>query len=341
LRVEDFDYELPPELIAQDPIPERDHSRLLVLDRRDGGILHKQFYHITDYLGPGDALVINNTKVIPARLRGTRATGGKSEVLLLRNLGDDTWECLVKPGQKTRVGDRLFFGEDGELVGTVVSRTGFGGRTVKWSYQGRWEEVLAKLGEMPLPPYIKKRLEEPSRYQTVYARFPGSAAAPTAGLHFTPSLLAEVASTGCEVVELTLNVGLGTFRPVREENVEAHQIHEEYFQLSEHAASAVNRVKKAGGRICAVGTTVVRTLESCADEWGEVRGQSGPTRLFIYPGYRYKVVDRLITNFHLPKSTLMMLVSAFAGRDLIMKAYEEAVRERYRFFSFGDAMLIL
>jgi len=340
LRVEEFDYRLPPELIAQDPIPERDRSRLLVLDRRDRSITHKQFYQVIEYLGPGDALVLNNTKVIPARLRGVRLTGGKAEVLLLRALGEDTWECLVKPGQKTRTGDRLFFGKDGELVGTVLSRTGYGGRIVRWTYQGRWEEVLANLGEMPLPPYIKKPLVEPSRYQTVYARIPGSAAAPTAGLHFTPSLLDQVRAAGCQVLEVTLNVGLGTFRPVREETVEAHQIHEEYFELTEEVAGAVNKVKRDGGRIHAVGTTVVRTLESCAED-GEVHPMSGPTGLFIYPGYRYKVVDRLITNFHLPKSTLMMLVSAFAGKDLIMGAYEEAVRERYRFFSFGDAMLIL
>ena len=320
MRVEEFDYRLPPELIAQDPIPERDQSRLLVLDRQDGSIVHKQFYQMTEYLRPGDALVLNNTKVIPARLRGVRLTGGKAEVLLLRALGEDTWECLVKPGQKTRTGDRLFFGKDGELVGTVVSRTGYGGRIVRWTYQGRWEEVLARLGEMPLPPYIKKRLGEPSRYQTVYARVPGSAAAPTAGLHFTPSLLDQVRSTGCQVLEVTLNVGLGTFRPVREETVEAHQIHEEYFELTEEVAAAINKVKRNGGRVYAVGTTVVRTLESCAGEDGEVSPMSGPTGLFIYPGYRYKVVDRLITNFHLPKSTLMMLVSAFAGRDLDRKS---------------------
>jgi len=342
VRVDEFDYELPPELIAQDPLPHRDRSRLLVVDRESGSLSHRRFYDVVEYLQPGDAIVVNNTKVIPARLRGTRATGGKVEVLLLRNLGSDNWECLVKPGQKTRVGDKLYFGDDKtRLTGTVVARTGYGGRVVNWSYQGMWEEVLDRLGETPLPPYIKKPLGEPGRYQTVYASVPGSAAAPTAGLHFTPELLDKVRAAGCEVLEVTLNVGLGTFRPVREETVEAHTMHEEYFELTEETAKAVNRVKKSGGRVCAVGTTVVRTLESCAGEDGEVRPAIAATKLFIYPGYRFKVVDRLITNFHLPKSTLLMLVSAFAGRDLIMKAYREAVAERYRFFSFGDAMLIL
>lgn len=342
MRVDEFDYQLPPELIAQDPVPNRDHSRLLVVDRASGTVSHRQFYEVVEYLRPGDALVVNNTKVIPARLRGNRATGGKVEVLLLRNLGSDTWECLVKPGQKTRIGDRLYFGDvETRLTGTVVARTGYGGRIVNWSYQGIWEEVLDRLGETPLPPYIKKPLDEPSRYQTVYASVPGSAAAPTAGLHFTPELLDKVREAGCEVLEVTLNVGLGTFRPVREETVEAHSMHEEYFELTEETANAVNRVKRSGGRIYAVGTTVVRTLESCAGEDGQVKPDTAATRLFIYPGYHFKVVDRLITNFHLPKSTLLMLVSAFGGRDLMMKAYREAVAERYRFFSFGDAMLIL
>ncbi len=342
LRVEDFDYVLPPELIAQDPIAQRDQSRLLVLNRLDGSISHRHFRDILEYLVPGDALVVNNTKVIPARLRGVRKTGGKVEALLLRNLCGDTWECLVKPGQKTRTGDLLFFGKDGvELVGEVTGRTSYGGRTVKWTYKGRWEEVLSVLGETPLPPYIKKPLSDSSRYQTVYAEVPGSAAAPTAGLHFTPDLLDKVRAAGCRVLDVTLNVGLGTFRPVREETVESHEMHEEYFELSEETGSAVNETRKNGGKVWAVGTTVVRTLESCADDRGEVHPRCDMTGLFIYPGYRIRAVDRLITNFHLPKSTLLMLVSAFAGRDLIMKAYREAVTERYRFFSFGDAMLIL
>ncbi len=342
MKVQDFDYYLPPELIAQDPIPDRDRSRLLVLDRRDGSITHRYFYDVKEYVGRGDVLVVNNTRVIPARLLGVRKTGGKAEALLLRDLGGDNWECLVKPGHKTRTGDQLFFGKDGvELTGTVQSRTGFGGRVIHWTYQGKWEDVLAKLGTMPLPPYIKKALGEPSRYQTVYAEIPGSAAAPTAGLHFTPGLLDEVRGKGCGVESVTLNVGLGTFRPVREETVEAHQMHEEYYQVSAKTAAAINQAKQRGGKLYAVGTTVVRTLESCAREDGAIEARSGDTRLYIYPGYRFKAIDHLITNFHLPKSTLLMLVSAFAGRDLIMKAYEEAVRERYRFFSFGDAMLIV
>ena len=342
MRVDEFDYSLPPELVAQDPIPVRDQSRLLVLDRRDGSISHKRFYQVKEYLEPEDILVVNDTRVIPARLRGQRKTGGKVEVLLLKDLGDDTWECLVKPGQKTRKGDDLFFAKDGvEMVGHVLSWTGYGGRVIRWSYRGKWEDILAHLGEMPLPPYIKKPIGEPSRYQTVYARIPGSAAAPTAGLHFTPGLMAEIRSMGCCIASVTLNVGLGTFRPVREETVEDHKMHEELFQVSQETADAANRAKSAGGRLYAVGTTVVRTLESSTGDDGEVRAGTGDTDLFIYPGYRFKAVGRLITNFHLPKSTLLMLVSAFAGKDMVMKAYEEAVRERYRFFSFGDAMLIL
>ena len=342
MRVDEFDYFLPPELIAQEPASERDESRLLVLDRRDGTIVHKRFKQITEYLEPGDVLVVNDTRVIPARLKGVRKTGGKVEVLLLRNLGSDNWECLVRPGHKTRTGDSLFFGEgSSDLVGTVVSRTPFGGRVIHWTYEGRWEDVLSRLGEVPLPPYIKRPLHDPSRYQTVYARVPGSAAAPTAGLHFTPELLDRIRAMGCRVEHITLDVGLGTFRPVREETVEAHKMHEEYFRVAPEQAEAMNRAREAGHRLYAVGTTVVRTLETCADETGRIRPMSGPTDLFIYPGYRFKAVDSLVTNFHLPKSTLLMLVSAFAGKDLIMKAYREAVEERYRFFSFGDAMLIL
>lgn len=342
MRLDDFDYSLPPELIAQDPIPDRDRSRLLVLDRRDGSITHKHFYQVKEYLDPLDILVVNDTRVIPARLKGHRATGGKVEVLLLRDLGDDTWECLVKPGHKTRTGDDLSFSKDGvEMSGRVEGRTGFGGRVIRWSYKGGWDENLARLGETPLPPYIKKPLTEPSRYQTVYARVPGSAAAPTAGLHFTPALMDEIRSVGCKISAVTLNVGLGTFRPVREEEVETHKMHEEYYQVSGETARAINEARAGGGRLFAVGTTVVRTLESSTGDDGKVAPGSGDTGLFIYPGYRFKAIDCLITNFHLPKSTLLMLVSAFAGKDLIMKAYAEAVRERYRFFSFGDAMLIL
>lgn len=342
LKVQDFDYYLPPELIAQDPLPDRDRSRLLVVDRRDGSIAHRQFYQMTEYLEPGDILVVNDTKVIPARLRGVRRTGGKVEALLLKDLGDDTWECLVKPGHKTRTGDSLNFTKDGvELTGTVVARTSFGGRLISFVYDGDWERVLSRLGQVPLPPYIKKPLADEDRYQTVYARMPGSAAAPTAGLHFTPSLLEEVREIGCLTRAVTLNVGLGTFRPVREENVEDHAIHEEYYSVSRETACAVNASREAGHRLYAVGTTVVRTLESSCDEDGRVHAGAGDTGLFIYPGYGFRAVDRLITNFHLPKSTLLMLVSAFAGRELIMEAYREAVTERYRFFSFGDAMLIL
>jgi S-adenosylmethionine:tRNA ribosyltransferase-isomerase len=342
LRVDEFDYYLPPELIAQDPIPDRDQSRLLVVDRRDRSLTHKRFHQVTGYLEAGDVLVVNDTKVIPARLRGVRKTGGKAEALLLKDLGDDNWECLVKPGHKTRTGDNLFFGRDGvDLTGTVISRTSFGGRVIHWTYQGKWEDILSRLGQLPLPPYIKKPLRDPSRYQTVYARVPGSAAAPTAGLHFTPTLLNKVREMGCLVERVTLNVGLGTFRPIRVETVEAHRMHEESFQVTQATADAVNRARAAGHSLCAVGTTVVRTLESCVDDCGRVRAMAGDTSLFVYPGYSFKVIDRLITNFHLPRSTLLMLVSAFAGKELLMRAYDEAVRERYRFYSFGDAMLIL
>lgn len=347
MRVDEFHYDLPQELIAQMPLPRRDQSRLLILDRSTGKIEHKRFYDIKEYLRPGDILVVNDTKVIPARLYGRRKTGGKIEVLLLKNLGDDDWECLVKPGHKTRVGDVFQIldesGNPGEaaLTGYVKGRTSYGGRVIHWTYNGVWEDVLWKLGRIPLPPYIKTPISEPSRYQTVYAQVPGSAAAPTAGLHFTPELLGEVRAMGCEVRAVTLNVGLGTFRPVNEETVEAHQMHEEYFEVSEETADAVNAVRSRGGRLFAVGTTAVRSLESCATEDGKVRPFRGETGLFIYPGYRFKVVDHLITNFHLPKSTLLMLVCAFAGKDRVLKAYEEAVSLRYRFFSFGDAMLIL
>jgi S-adenosylmethionine:tRNA ribosyltransferase-isomerase len=349
LRVDEFDYDLPEELIAQVPIPHRDQSRLLVLNRETGAIEHRRFRDLTSYLRPNDILVVNDTKVIPARLYGRRRTGGKIEVLLLKDLGGNDWECLVKPGHKTRVGDVFEIRSDegeseaGEaiLTGLVKSRTPFGGRVIHWSYEGEWEDVLLRLGKVPLPPYIKAPLSEPSRYQTVYARIPGSAAAPTAGLHFTPELLSEVKAMGCEIVPVTLNVGLGTFRPVNEEVVEAHKMHEELFEVSESTAGAVNSARSRGGRVFAVGTTAVRSLESCSTADGKVMPFRGETDIFIYPGYKFKAVDCLITNFHLPKSTLLMLVSAFATKDAIMRAYAEAVSLRYRFFSFGDAMLIL
>lgn len=347
MRVEEFDYDLPSELIAQVPLSSRDQSRLLVLSRESDCIVHKRFYDVKEYLRPGDILVVNDTKVIPARLYGRRKTGGKIEILLLKDLGEDDWECLVKPGHKTRVGDVFEIldehgdTEESKFTGLVKGRTSYGGRVVHWTYNGTWEDALKRMGKVPLPPYIKAPLAEPSRYQTVYARMPGSAAAPTAGLHFTPELLDEVRALGCDVRAITLNVGLGTFRPVNEEIVETHEMHEEYFEICEETADAINSARSRGGRLYAVGTTVVRTLESCSGDDGRVRPFRGDTRLFIYPGYRFRVVDRLITNFHLPKSTLLMLVSAFAGRDKVMRAYREAVSLGYRFFSFGDAMLIL
>lgn len=345
LRVDEFDYQLPEDLIAQNPLEKRDSSRLMVVDRSTGTISHRTFSDIVEYVSPGDVLVLNYTRVIPARVMCRRKTGGRVEVLLLRDLGDDKWECLVRPGHKVRIGEVLYAGhsteESPELVGTVLSRTEFGGRVIQWKYTSSWEEALARFGQIPLPPYIKTPLKEPDRYQTVYARVPGSAAAPTAGLHFTVDLLDSIRAKGCNIVTITLNVGIGTFRPVREEIVEAHRMHEEFFTVSRDAALTINSSRQKGGKLMAVGTTVVRTLESAADESGMVRECQGSTDLFIYPGYRFKVVDALITNFHLPRSTLLMLVCAFGGRDLIMKAYAEAVARRYRFFSFGDAMLIL
>ncbi len=349
LRVDDFDYELPPELIAQTPLLNRDESRLLVVHRESGSIEHRTFKDVPNYLDPGDMLVVNDTRVIPARLHGHRETGGKVEVLLLRDLGGDRWECLVKPGHKVRIGDTLAFGEGpGDTVyrgsgvdlrprlrGVVVSRTGYGGRVIEWHYEGTWEETIGRLGEMPLPPYIKTALSDQERYQTVYSNVPGSAAAPTAGLHFTPELLDQVRAKGVSVEALTLNVGLATFRPVKEETVEEHRIHEEYFVIGDEAALAIKRLRERGER----GERGKHTQHS--EPGGKLKPFAGDTDLFIFPGFRFHVVDRLITNFHLPRSTLLMLVSAFAGRDLIMRAYKEAVRERYRFFSFGDAMLIL
>jgi len=343
MRVDEFDYELPQELIAQEPIAKRDQSRLLVVHRDSGVLEHKLFYQVKEYLEPGDGLVINDTKVLPARLKGRRKTGGKVEVLLLKDLGQDHWECLVRPGHKVRIGEVIRIGPRGEggMEGEVLSRTQYGGRVIRWMYSGSWRENLERFGEMPLPPYIKAPLRDSSRYQTVYARVEGSAAAPTAGLHFTQELLKELSQKGVNVLSITLEVGLGTFRPVREETVEAHRMHEEHLTVTEETAKEINRLRAQGKKVCVVGTTVVRALESASGEDGLVRPFSGSTDLFIYPGYRFKVIDHLITNFHLPKSTLLMLVSAFAGQELIKRAYKEAVKERYRFYSFGDAMLIL
>ena len=340
MDVKDFDYELPEELIAQDPLLKRDQSRLLVLDPETGAMEHRHFYDIRDYLRAGDCLVINNTRVIPARLLGAKEeTGAKVEVLLLINHGGDNWETLVKPGRKCREGARISFGE-GLLVGQVTEVLEDGNRMIHFFYQGIWEEVLDRLGQMPLPPYIHHQLADKNRYQTVYAKHDGSAAAPTAGLHFTPKLLEEIRKSGVEIAEVTLHVGLGTFRPVKADRVEDHDMHSEYYVVGQEAADTINRARANGGRIIAVGTTSTRTLESVAEADGTIPVKSGWTKIFIYPGYQFKAIDGLITNFHLPQSTLLMLVSALAGRDHILKAYREAVEEKYRFFSFGDAMFI-
>ncbi len=337
----DFYYELPPELIAQDPLEDRSSSRLLVLDKHTGAVSHHVFREITEFLQPGDCLVLNNTKVIPARLLGVREdTGAHVEVLLLKRREADVWETLVKPGKKCRPGARLSFG-DGILQAEVLEVVEEGNRLIRFTFDGIFEEVLDRLGEMPLPPYITHKLQDKNRYQTVYARQEGSAAAPTAGLHFTEELLEQIEAKGIRTAYVTLHVGLGTFRPVKEENVLNHHMHSEYYEVSEETASLINRTKAEGGRIVCVGTTSCRTIESAADEKGIVRAGSGNTDIFIYPGYQFRVLDALITNFHLPESTLVMLVSALAGREHVLNAYEEAVRERYRFFSFGDAMLII
>lgn len=340
MNVNDFDYDLPEELIAQDPIRERSASRLMVLDKKTGAIRHEIFRDVVHELRPGDCLVINNTKVIPARLYGVKEdTGAAIEVLLLKRLPDDTWETLVKPGKKCRVGTKLVFG-NGELRGEVTEIGEEGNRLIRFTYEGIFEEVLDRLGEMPLPPYITHKLEDKNRYQTVYAKYDGSAAAPTAGLHFTKELLDEIRAMGVPIAEVTLHVGLGTFRPVKAETVEEHHMHSEFFIIDEAAAEIINRTKANGGRVIAVGTTSCRTLESAALPDGTVPATSGWTDIFIYPGYQFKVLDGLITNFHLPKSTLIMLVSALAGREHVLNAYRTAVEERYRFFSFGDAMFI-
>lgn len=340
MKTSDFYFDLPQELIAQDPLEDRSSSRLLVMNKENGAIEHHIFREIINYLNPGDCLVINDTKVIPARLYGSKVgTDAKIEILLLKRKENDVWETLVKPGKKAKPGTRISFG-DGLLMGEVLDVVEEGNRLIQFSYEGIFEEILDKLGQMPLPPYITHQLKDKNRYQTVYAKHDGSAAAPTAGLHFTPELLATLEEKGVKIAHVTLHVGLGTFRPVKVENVTDHHMHSEFYIVEESQAKLINDTKAAGGRIISVGTTSCRTLESAADENGVVRAGSGWTDIFIYPGYRFKVLDCLITNFHLPESTLLMLVSALAGKEHILNAYETAVRERYRFFSFGDAMLI-
>ena len=340
MDVKDFNFDLPQELIAQDPLEDRSSSRLLVLDKKTGKTQHRIFKDIVEYLRPGDCLVINDTKVIPARLFGVKKdTGAKIEVLLLKRRENDIWETLVKPGKKAKPGTVIDFG-DGILTGTVIETVDDGNRLIQFSYEGIFEEILDRLGQMPLPPYITHKLQDKNRYQTVYAKYEGSAAAPTAGLHFTKELLKQIEDMGVNIARVTLHVGLGTFRPVKVENVLEHHMHSEYYNVTETAAKMINDTKKNGGRIIAVGTTSTRTLESVADENGIIHPGCGNTEIFIYPGYKFKAIDCLITNFHLPESTLLMLVSALAGKEHIMAAYEEAVKEKYRFFSFGDAMFI-
>lgn len=341
MNVKDFDYYLPEELIAQDPLENRSSSRLMVLNPENGAVEHRIFRDVVEYLKPGDCLVINNTKVIPARLFGVKeGTEAKIEILLLKRHQGDVWETLVKPGKKAKIGTKIQFG-DGLLVGEVVDIVEEGNRLIRFEYEGIFEEVLDQLGQMPLPPYITHQLKDKNRYQTVYAKYDGSAAAPTAGLHFTPQLLQQIRDMGVEIAEVTLHVGLGTFRPVKVENVLDHHMHSEFYQVTQEAADKINRAHAKGHRVIAVGTTSTRTLESAAGEDGILTEKSGWTDIFIYPGYQFKVIDGLITNFHLPQSTLVMLVSALAGREHVLHAYEEAVKEKYRFFSFGDAMLIL
>ena len=340
MRKSDFYFDLPPELIAQDPLDERASSRLLMLDKKTGKTEHHIFHEITAYLSPGDCLVLNNTKVIPARLLGVREdTGAAVEILLLKRREHDVWETLVKPGKKARPGMKLSFG-GGLLRAEVLEIVEEGNRLIQFRYDGIFEEVLDKLGEMPLPPYITHKLQDKNRYQTVYAKYEGSAAAPTAGLHFTQELLSEIEKKGIEIAYVTLHVGLGTFRPVKAENILEHHMHSEYYEVTKEAAEKINRAKENGHRVICVGTTSCRTIESAADENGKLRECCGNTQIFIYPGYSFRVLDALITNFHLPESTLVMLVSALAGREQVLAAYEEAIREKYRFFSFGDAMFI-
>lgn len=341
MKVTEFDYELPEELIAQTPIKKRDESRLMVLNRKEQTIEHKIFKDIIDYLKPGDVLVRNNTKVIPARLYGKKETGAKVEFLLLNNIEGDIWESIVRPGNKLHVGTKVIFG-DGILEAEILEVMPGGTRKVEFKYDGIFNEILDKIGLMPLPPYIHERLKEKDRYQTVYAKYDGSAAAPTAGLHFTPELLEKIQEKGVEIANVTLHVGIGTFRPVKEDTVEAHKMHSEHFYIKQEDVEKINKAKQEGRRVIAVGTTSCRVLESIADEnTGMVKPIEDDTEIFIYPGYKFKCIDGLITNFHLPQSTLLMLVSALAGKEYIMKAYKEAVKEKYRFFSFGDAMLIM
>ena len=340
MKTSDFYYDLPQELIAQTPIEKRDTSRLMTLDRATGKVEHHHFYELPDFLRPGDCLILNDSRVLPARLLGQRLPGGGAcEVLLLTDKGDKTWECLVRPGRKMRTGAKLSFG-NGELTAEVVGEIEGGNRLVRFDYEGIFLEVLEHLGKMPLPPYIKEELQDKERYQTVYSKVLGSAAAPTAGLHFTPELLEKIAAKGVGVGYVTLHVGLGTFRPVKEEEITDHEMHSEFCTIPPETAELINRTKANGGRVICVGTTSCRTLESWAAEDGHMEPKSGWTNIYIYPGYRFKVMDGLVTNFHLPESTLIMLVSAFAGREHVLAAYEEAVKERYRFFSFGDAMFI-
>ncbi|WP_163537870.1 tRNA preQ1(34) S-adenosylmethionine ribosyltransferase-isomerase QueA [Gracilibacillus sp. YIM 98692] len=342
MQIEDFDFELPEELIAQTPLKERASSRLMVLNRAERTITHRHFYDVLDYLRKGDCLVLNDTKVLPARLYGVKAeTGAKVEVLLLSQLQEDDWEVLVKPAKKIKPGTKIYFGE-GMLTATCIEMKEHGGRILRFEYDGIFYEVLDQLGEMPLPPYIKEQLDEKDRYQTVYAKEKGSAAAPTAGLHFTEELLDQIKDKGIEIAFITLHVGLGTFRPVNVEDITEHEMHAEFYQMTEETANRLNKVKQQGGRIISVGTTSTRTLETIArDTNGAFEARNGWTDIFIYPSYQFRAIDGLITNFHLPKSTLIMLVSALADRDFILEAYQQAVEERYRFFSFGDAMLIL
>ena len=340
MKTSDYWYHLPEELIAQTPLQQRDASRLLVLNRETGAVCHQHFYDIIDYLNPGDCLVMNDSRVLPARLLGHRPTGGAVEVLLLRDLGEKKWECLCKPGRKMQVGHQVIFG-GGELTATVVEVQETGNRVIEFHYEGIFLEVLERLGKMPLPPYIKAELADQERYQTVYSREVGSAAAPTAGLHWTADLLEKARSKGVKTAFVTLHVGLGTFRPVQVENVLEHHMHAEFCMISKETAEILNRTKAAGGRVICVGTTSCRTLESLVNENGSFEEKSKWTEIFIYPGYQFKAMDGLITNFHLPESTLVMLVSAFAGRENVLSAYEQAVKERYRFFSFGDAMCIM
>ena len=341
MKTSDFYYDLPEELIAQDPLVDRTASRLLVLNRETGTVGHKIFSDVIDYLNEGDCLVINNTRVIPARLIGEKeGTGGKVEVLLLKRRANDVWETLVKPGKKLRPGARVTFG-DGRLKAEILEIAEEGNRLVRFYYEGIFEEILDSLGEMPLPPYITHKLEDKEMYQTVYAKFDGSAAAPTAGLHFTKELLNKIEEKGIKIASITLHVGLGTFRPVKVDDVNNHHMHTEWYEVNAEAADIINETKRNGGRVICVGTTSCRTIESVADENGYMKAKTGETDIFIYPGYKFKIMDGLITNFHLPESTLVMLVSAFAGKENVLAAYETAVKERYRFFSFGDAMILI